>query len=414
MNSVDLLGQKAEAIGKNPALTIDDKLFQVRDLLKQGESTYAAAHTLLSAEDRAKLEKGIPEQISKSLLYANFDASPDDTKKMLASGLFDKFLSTEDRTKLEKQADVWSEGLKNKQNSEHDRAVKVGQETVAGDFASRLFTENSPSFVELKKAEILGAGKKPGGITKEAYDIFIQAKTQPVKEGLPAEKAAALAGVADTFFAIGDSQGREVKGEATFSQVTAFRQATLTAHQLGAMTDTQYAESLATSQKAFQKGLTDAVSGAHKNGKAVWEYHKNWLQQYNSFSYLNQDGKMESMKIDKAEVEGAKAYLGATLMAYMGKYDIQSNQIPQVAQSILSSYLISKHPELAGKSEIPNMIMDAETSFRHLYGGTTSYKPDFTVTPPKAGAVVMMTRPDGKQVPVDPSRVDEAKNLGYK
>lgn len=414
MNSVDLLGQKAEMIGKDAGLTLPQKLARTQELLNQGQTTYAAAYSLLSPENRTKLEKGIPETISKSLLYANFDSNPDDTKKMLASGLFDKFLSTEDRTKLQKQADVWTERLADRDKEMHNQAVLVQQDTTSADFAARMVGPNPPSLAEIEKAHILGAGKLPGGINEQDYHTYVDARTQPIKEGAPAEKAQALSDLADKFFAIGDAGGKDVKGDANFSQVAAFRQAAILAHQMKARTDTQFSEDLATSQKAFQNGVSDTVSQAHKNGAAVWQYHKNWLQQYNSFNYLGTDGKMTSVKVDKSEVEGAKAYLGSQLMTYMAKYDIPSDKIPQVAQSILSSYLISKHPELAGKSEIPNMIMDAETSFRHLYGGTTAYKPDFMVAPPADAAMVIMTAPDGTQVPVHPSKVEEAKARGLR
>ncbi len=103
-DAVNLLAQRAASVGRDTGADIMQKRAALTSLLKQGETTYAVAGKVLSAEQREKLKSAIPESISKGFLLSTMERNPEQVVQMLEDGSFDKLLSANDKTKMIKDA----------------------------------------------------------------------------------------------------------------------------------------------------------------------------------------------------------------------------------------------------------------------------------------------------------------------
>ncbi len=103
-DSINLLAQRAASVGRDPGADIMQKRATLTTLLKQGETTYAAAAKSLSHEQREKLKTAIPESISKGFLLSSMERNPEQVVEMLNDGTFDQLLSADEKTKMMKDA----------------------------------------------------------------------------------------------------------------------------------------------------------------------------------------------------------------------------------------------------------------------------------------------------------------------
>ena len=305
--------------------------------------------------------------------------------------------------------------LKNKSaaiQEQAEKVINVAQKSYATSLYSKA-ADNTLTPEEVEDAVVRGGKGLPNGIDSgDAGHLKSVMGTKRYKAALSKRKQLNFQ-IPEQYFLIQDSDDVHNGGiddKTTFDQISNFRNAAAEAYQQGAITKGEFDNKMKRTETAFTNATKGFITEDHENGQAVWKYTKGWLKNY--FNY-KAPGETKKIGVNKEEFEEAAGYIGSELMAIMEAGPLPKDKVQPLAQALLQRYVVEKHPELLGKQGMPNSIMEAEASFRNISDEVYAGKPDVQISSsavPKG--MVMMTAPDGSQVPVHPTKVKQAKERG--
>jgi hypothetical protein len=253
--------------------------------------------------------------------------------------------------------------------------VKVMQESNSKILIDEVLAGKFDDWAKLENLRAAGLKKDPSGITKEAYNW---AKKYMESDPYAASKAKRMElsfGIPQEFFLIDTNADGVVDKDIKFADVSNYRDAVLDAYLLGSITKFEMDAKIAATDKVFNNGI---ATESFRNGQRIWQYYHNWFRNNMAGFQVQVGDQIVKKPLTVSEQHEALAFVGNGLMDYMRGKEIKSEDIAEVSQMLLGKYLTVKFPELVGKTELPNAIMDMEANFKSVYGGKIT-EADFVV-----------------------------------
>lgn len=351
---------------------------RVQESMNNGLGRIEGGKIILDAPAKQKVAEDVSKtvaQVYRRKLYAKdvegADAFRAEQKKFLKDK-FDADFSAEDTLSMDHSRTV---GLN--QVIEQDKKIIVGSQRSNG---KRLIDDVIDGrFDDLAELEVMhGAGLKgeASGVDTPSY-AFTKAymKTQPYLDSK--QKRLELAfGVPEAFFAIDKDADSAVDNDARYADIVRYRSAALAAYHATAITKLEFDAKIAATDKIFEKGV---ATSSYRNSQQIYEHYNDWFNQHLAGFKVSVGGQVIKQPLTKPARQEALAFVGNQLMNYVSTHNITDEDIPKVTQMFLGKYIKTKFPELVGKEEVSNAVMDMESNFRNVYSGKSTAKADFIV-----------------------------------
>lgn len=358
VDSVNLLAQRAASVGRDTTADMNGKRAALAGLLKQGETTFAAAQGVLSAEQREKLKTAIPESISKGFLLSSMDRNPEQVAEMLNDGTFDKILSADEKTKL--MSDARAAIPKVKERREID-TILAGITTHQGMWDKYVsqdpsllndLEQNDDEFSKAMKNLVIKGDPDP---VIQANDVMkLEAKFNSITKG---------------------GKGKEINKKTQLTTLQEFMLDVVNARERGSITSdvaNSYLKKIADPMyqkiKVEHQGAktpTNVIGQTMMGAQPAYALYQLGTSVINNFFGRN----------NRTEDVDAKS---AVILDYLQKFDHNNIKTPTdaaaLARGVVNNRLVTENPGMGLISGTPNKILHADSAQTMVQDGESDVK----------------------------------------
>lgn len=353
VEATDAIPKMTSAIFSQTDLSIEEKMDELSRQLDNGLAVVDGAKEVLSPEQHKELREQLPQSIAKAAVFSLLDTNPEQAVDVLNSGEFDDQFTPEEKQKLLKDANDY---LGQKQAL--GKKIKLeGQEQNERGLATRVAEGDIPSEAEIQQMLVNeditdGYAKALNNLKKSKDAVFAGDNPRRFNE-LIAE-----------FNTLGITEQGET--DATFGQLSRFRQRVLEAHASGEINKETMTRWMKHVEPKFNEGVQDLFKELNKKKKNGFDLFGLWTDQH-----------LE----DEDEIAEGKMAMQLELMRRIDEEEnqqrITGRRVNQMAKEILDDFIIEKNPNRTRFEK--DQVINTGKGFVRIVGFDTDGDPIITL-----------------------------------